>query len=202
MLGFLSYASDEVLAAVFAGPYTNDIKAGVQHSTHRACLKESRGMNSVNRMLHLDLKTFLPSLNLTYTDKTSMAHGIEVRVPYLDNEVLEFASRLPAQFKLKGFKRKWILKQALAPLLPESVVTRKKAGFGAPIRTWIARDLKEMIGDLLAVDRIRRRGVFDPQGVQRIIARHNSGKDDFAYLIYFMLSFELWCDRFIDKRSA
>src|SRR6185436_17365272 len=106
----------------------------------------------------LDMGTFLPSLNLAYTDKTSMAFGVEVRVPYLDNEVVAFMAEVPHRLKIHRLQRKYLLKQALAEWLPSDVLHRRKAGFGAPIRTWIVSDLKEMIDDLLSETALGRRG--------------------------------------------
>ncbi|UCG72526.1 MAG: asparagine synthase (glutamine-hydrolyzing) [Chromatiales bacterium] len=198
MLGFLTYAGDDVLNSLFTAEFSELLRTGEQHWKHRECLEQSTGQHYINRMLDLDLKTFLPSLNLTYTDKTSMAHGVEVRVPYIDNEIIDFAAHMPPRLKLRGNTRKWILKKALEPLLPRDVVHRRKAGFGAPIRTWVARDLQPMIADLLSAERLRKRGVFSPKGVQEVLRRNASGSDDFAYLIYFLISFELWCESFLE----
>jgi asparagine synthase (glutamine-hydrolysing) len=184
---------------LFTDDFSASVQAGEHHWKHRECLAGSRDEHYINRMLDLDLQTFLPSLNLTYTDKTSMAHGVEVRVPYIDNEIIDFAATIPPQLKLRGNTRKWILKEALEPMLPREVVHRRKAGFGAPIRTWVARDLQPMIADLLSVDRLRRRGIFRPEGVQQVLKRNASGREDFAYLIYFLISFELWCESFLES---
>jgi len=164
-------------------------------------LGETQGQHFINRMLHLDMETFLPSLNLAYTDKTSMAFGVEVRVPYIDNELVDFMSGVPPELKMKGTVRKYLMKLALRGLLPEQILYRKKAGFGAPIRTWIVSDLKEMIGDLLSVESVKRRGYFDPAYVQRIIQENASGHHDYNYLIYILLSFELWCRVYLDVRD-
>jgi asparagine synthase (glutamine-hydrolysing) len=198
LLGFLSYAGDQLPA--LAGERMRAAMAqGWPHVTHRAQLAKSRTLSPVNRLLHLDMGTFLPSLNLNYTDKTSMAHSVEVRVPFLDNEVVDWAGRIHTSWKMQGRLRKRILKKAFEGLLPHDLIYRRKAGFGAPIRSWVKKDLAAMIGDLLAPERIRARGWFHPGAVQEMLRRNASGREDWNYLIYFLLSFELWCRRFVDR---
>ena len=96
----------------------------------------------LNRLLYLDIKTFLPCLNLAYTDRMSMAASTEVRVPLLDDELVELAGRVPPTLKLRRTTRKYVLKKAMEGVLPEEVIWRPKAGFGAPLRAWIDEDLR------------------------------------------------------------
>ncbi len=133
---------------------------------------------------------------------TSMASSIEARVPYIDNDVVDFMARVPASLKLHGKTRKYLMKKALTGIIPDSIIHRKKAGFGAPIRTWIVSDLKEMVGDLLSVEQVRRRGFFDPKYVQSLIRDNASGRHDYNYLIYSLLSFELWHRTFVDEKAV
>lgn len=200
LLGFLSYAGEQLPA--LAGERMQQAMAqGWPHVAHREQLAKSRSLSPVNRLLHLDMGTFLPSLNLNYTDKTSMAHGVEVRVPFLDNDLVDWANRIPTAWKLHGRTGKRILKKAFEGLLPHDLIYRKKGGFGAPIRSWVKKDLAEMIGDLLSPERIRARGWFQADAVQSILRRNASGREDWNYLIYFLLSFELWNCRFVDRQS-
>src|SRR5207247_10263241 len=104
---------------------------------HRQYFTPTKNASPLNQMVYIDLKTFLPCLNLITTDKTSMATNLEVRVPFLNLEMLELTARMPPDLKLRGLKRKYILKRAMEQLLPREVVWRKKAGFGAPIRSWL-----------------------------------------------------------------
>lgn len=198
LIGFLSYAYTPNMIGLFGKSQVKEIMTGTPERAHRDLLKESEGQHFINRMLHLDMGTFLPALNLAYTDKTSMAFGVEVRVPYIDNEMVDFMARVPPDLKMKGTVRKHLLKSALGGLLPEHILHRKKAGFGAPIRTWIRSDLKEMIGDLLSEESVKRRGYFDAPYVQMILQENASGQHDYNYLIYILLSFELWCRVYLD----
>ena len=128
----------------------------------------------------------------------SMAAGIEVRVPFLDLELVELASKIPDRFKQKGTTGKWILKKAMEPYLPSDVIYRPKTGFGAPLRRWIKQDLREMVGDYLSIESIKERGLFDGVKVQELIANNDSGKRDHAYTIFSLLCVEIWCRKFID----
>jgi asparagine synthase (glutamine-hydrolysing) len=169
---------------------------------HRAYFAEVPLSSFTNRMLHVDLKTFLPELNLTYGDKLSMAASIETRVPFLDYELVEFMARVPAHLKVRGVTGKYLLRRAAADLLPRAVVQRRKAGFGAPIRQWLESDLAEVLRDLLAPDRIRRRGYFDPAAVAGLIARNQAGLEDNTYRLWALLTLELWHQIFIDGAGA
>ncbi|MBI3560676.1 MAG: asparagine synthase (glutamine-hydrolyzing) [Gammaproteobacteria bacterium] len=156
----------------------------------------------LNQMLYLEGKYFLPDHNLNYTDKMSMAHGVEVRVPLLDIDLISLAARIDPKLKQRGTEGKWIFKKAMETYLPREVIYRAKAGFGAPLRYWITHDLKEMIGDYLSTASINNRGIFNAAAVRRLIEENANGKIDAAYSIFAMLCIELWCRRFIDARSS
>jgi asparagine synthase (glutamine-hydrolysing) len=144
------------------------------------------------------MKTFLPCLNLDTTDKTSMAANLEVRVPFLNYEMVELAARMPPHLKLRGLKRKYILKRAAERLLPKEVVWRRKAGFGAPLRSWLRGPLQEMTQDLLSEERLRRRGLFRPEVVQKIVRDNLSGREDYNLQVFQLLTLELWQQIFLD----
>jgi asparagine synthase (glutamine-hydrolysing) len=154
----------------------------------------------LERMLALEQRFFLTDHNLTYTDKMSMAAGVEVRVPFLDLDLIEHAARIPTRLKQRGRVGKWVLKKAMEPYLPKDVIYRSKTGFGAPLRRWMRHDLRRLLGDLLSVDSLKRRGLFEPAAVQRLIARNESGKVDAAYTLLSLLCIEIWCRAFLDGR--
>jgi asparagine synthase (glutamine-hydrolysing) len=168
------------------------------YATHRRYFARVEQADPLNRLLYVDLKTFLPCLNLITTDKTSMAANLEVRVPFLNREMIEFAARMPVDLKLHGFKRKYILKRALEKVLPHDVVWRKKAGFGAPIRSWLRGPLKPLVNDLLSEETVRKRGLFRPEEVRRLINSNLSGREDFNLQVFQLLNLELWHRRFLD----
>ena len=149
-------------------------------------------------MLYLELKHFLADHNLNYTDKMSMATGVEVRVPLLDLELLKWAVSLPPSVKQKGATGKYIFKKAMEPYLPKDIIYRPKTGFGAPLRTWIKSDLKPMINEYLSEDSLRNRGLFSPEQVRKTIALNDNGNIDASYNIFSMLCIEIWCRQFVD----
>ncbi|MCS1408639.1 MAG: Asparagine synthetase [glutamine-hydrolyzing] 1 [Verrucomicrobia subdivision 3 bacterium] len=154
----------------------------------------------MNRMLVLDLLYFLTDHNLNYTDKMSMATGVEVRVPLIDLEMVKFAFRLPVSFKQRGRHGKYILRKAMEGILPDSVIYRSKTGFGIPLRQWFSRELKPMLMDVLAPSVLNRRGLFDAEGVQRLLDLNRRGVVDAAYPILAIMCIEFWCQRFLDGR--
>src|SRR6185503_18016678 len=159
-LGFGTYFTAEMKQQIYTDE-TQQATSGMDaYREHRRYFARVKNADPLNKILYVDLKTFLPCLNLAYTDKTSMAANLEVRVPFLNHELTELAARMPTQMKLRGLKRKYILKRAAEKLLPRDVVWRKKAGFGAPIRSWLRGSLRPMVDELLSEETIRRRGLF------------------------------------------
>ncbi|PYS90707.1 MAG: asparagine synthase (glutamine-hydrolyzing) [Acidobacteria bacterium] len=197
-LGFGTYFTDEMKQRL----YTDDLRAATRdldaYAEHRRHFARVRHAAPLNRLLYVDLKTFLPCLNLAYTDKTSMAATIEVRVPLLNHELVELAARMPPRFKLRGLKRKYILKRAAEQLLPREVVWRKKAGFGAPVRSWLRGALRPLVDELLSEENVRRRGLFRSEEVRRIINANLSGREDYNLQVFQLLTLELWQRTFMD----
>jgi asparagine synthase (glutamine-hydrolysing) len=157
-----------------------------------------RGMNRLNKMLYLDQKHFLTDHNLNYTDKMSMAESVEVRVPFLDPDLIAFSWSLPPEWKHRYGQGKWIFKKAMEPILPRRVIYRTKTGFGAPLRRWLHHELREVVEEHLSDESIRGRGLFDAAGVRRLIAMDKAGKVDGAYTIFSLLCIEIWCRLFLD----
>jgi len=161
----------------------------------------ARTRNFIDQMLYVDQQTFLPDLNLAYTDKLSMAASIEARVPFLDNRVVDFMRQVPPEFKLHGYTQKYILRKAMKNALPKEVVSRRKAGFGLPVRSWLRNELREMVGDLLSEKRVRERGLFQHQTVAKMIQDNLSGTRDYTLQLWSLLTLELWQQAHIDQHS-
>ncbi|MBA4381376.1 MAG: asparagine synthase (glutamine-hydrolyzing) [Sideroxydans sp.] len=155
----------------------------------------------LDRMLFLESKFFLADHNLNYTDKMSMAVGVEVRVPLLDLDLVALAARLPVEYKQRGRDGKWIFKKAMEKHLPHDVIYRPKTGFGAPLRSWLHSEskLKPLLMDVLSSESINRRGIFDAKSVAQLIADDAHGKVDATYTIFSMMCIEMWCRLFLDK---
>jgi asparagine synthase (glutamine-hydrolysing) len=156
--------------------------------------------NELNQMLYWELKTFLPDHNLNYTDKMSMAVGVEVRVPFLDTELVEFSTKIPPQLKMKGVNTKYLLKKISEKYLPKDIIYRPKAGFGGPLRQWINTDLKSKIEDYLSEETIKKRGIFDYIEIQKLIEDNRLNKIDASYSILSLLAIESWYRQFVDAK--
>jgi asparagine synthase (glutamine-hydrolysing) len=198
-LGYGTYFTDAAKQRL----YTDDLRTATRgldaYASHRRYFARVAGAAPLNRLLYVDLKTFLPCLNLITTDKTSMAANLEVRVPFLNRRMIEFTSRMPADLKLHGFKRKYILKRALEKLLPRDVIWRRKAGFGAPIRSWLRGPLRPLVAELLSAETIARRGLFRPEEVKRIVDLNLTGREDLNLQVFQLLNLELWHRQFMDR---
>lgn len=197
-LNFGTYFTDTMKSRL----YHDDMRVAAgsydAYAFHRKCFERTRGLDLVDRMLYVDFKTFMPALNLDTTDRTSMAANLEVRVPFLNVEMLNLTAKMPARFKIKGLTRKYILKKATEKILPHEVIWRKKAGFSAPVRSWLRGELRPLVDDLLSAERIRRRGLFDADEVRRIIDLNLSGREDLNLQVFQLLTFEMWMQEFID----
>ncbi|HUJ95316.1 MAG TPA: asparagine synthase (glutamine-hydrolyzing) [Terriglobales bacterium] len=196
------YLSAPQKAALYASAVWDEVRFVDPTARHRDAFETIAHADFMNQMLYLDSKIFMPSLNLTYNDKMSMASSVEVRVPFLDHEFAKFVAwNVPPALKLKGFFRpnsKYIFRQAMRGILPEEVLKQPKAGFAVPIDYWLANDLKEMAGDLLSESRIRDRGLFRPEVVRNFLDEHASGAQDWSMQIWQFLTLELWMQTFLD----
>ena len=201
-LVYSSYYRRPELDRVLAPDVRGELATHDPLRRHRQYLDRAPTNDWLNRILYLDLKTFLPCLNLTYTDKMSMAASTEVRVPLLDDDLVALTSRIPSTLKLRRLTRKYVFKRSLESVLPHDIIWRRKAGFGAPIRAWLVRDLKPMVDDLLAPEAVRARGLFEPSEVARLIRANDAGQEDNAFRIWALLTLELWYRTFMDGSSA
>lgn len=181
--------------------FNDDIKLQISPSPMQFLLDELNALETsdpLEKMLHLEHQYFLVDHNFNYTDKMSMANGIEVRVPFLDKRVISAASQVPSNLKQKGKTGKWILKKAAEKILPKEIIYRPKTGFGAPLRTWLKKDLAPMVEHYLSAEVINKRGIFNAQKIKEFIELDRKGKQDFSYPILALLSFEIWCQQFLD----
>jgi asparagine synthase (glutamine-hydrolysing) len=153
----------------------------------------------LNRMLYLEGRHFLADHNLNYTDKMGMAAGVEIRVPLLDPDLVDVATRLPLRFKQRGSCGKWVFKRAMEPYLPRNVIYRPKTGFGGPLRYWMKNQLCPVLDDTLSPDTVRDRGLFDPEAVTTLLAADRAGSLDAVYTLFALVCIEFWCRTFLDS---
>jgi len=154
-----------------------------------------------SQMMRFDTETYLPEDILTKVDRMSMAHSIESRVPLLDNEVIEFAATLPAGLKIKNGRRKHVLKEVAATVLPREILDRPKQGFGVPLGTWFRGGLRELFADTLLSPSSLQRGYFQAPFVRRIVDEHLSGRRDHTLRLWQLVVFEKWHQLYIDCRG-
>ena len=151
----------------------------------------------VSRMLYLDGKLTFSDLFLVKVDRASMANSLEVRSPFLDRELMEFANSLPTSLKIKWGQTKYLLKKVAARYLPEELVYRKKMGFGIPLKEWIKKDLRDLIDDYLSEHRVRRANIFSYKEVNKVLREHYSGQKNNSSPIWTLFVFQYWYENCI-----
>jgi len=156
----------------------------------------------IGQLLSVNMKSYLPGDLLVKTDRTTMANSLEARCPFLDQDLVEFAAGIPSELKLKGITTKYILKQALAGLIPQEIIRRKKHGFGVPVGRWFRTGLKTYIRNMLLSQETLRRGYFHESVLRRLIEEHQSGKRDHGHRLWALLTLEIWHRIFIDQEIS
>ncbi|CAN5393939.1 asparagine synthase (glutamine-hydrolyzing) [soil metagenome] len=162
-------------------------------------LKICDAKNEIEQMQFLDINFYMAEDILTKVDRASMAVSLEVRAPFLDPRVAQFAASIPFEYKLKGNKGKYILKKAVEPLLPKNILHRPKKGFGIPIAEWLKGRLNPLMHDLLAPERLKNQGLFDEKFVQKLIKEHETNIASHHKQLWTLLVFQLWFDNFISS---
>ncbi|HEX7517214.1 MAG TPA: asparagine synthase (glutamine-hydrolyzing) [Chthoniobacterales bacterium] len=201
MAGYFAWLAPKVVTGLFAPDVRESLMKSDPFEPLLAALRElPSGVEPLSRMLNLEQRFFLPDHNLNYTDKMAMAAGIEVRVPFLDPDLMAFAAALPANCKQHGTVGKWLFKKTMEVHLPHGIIYRRKAGFGAPLREWMRRELREHFDHALSSETIRRRGIFDPIAVESLVQMDRAGRIDAAYPLFGLVCIETWCRLFLDRR--
>jgi asparagine synthase (glutamine-hydrolysing) len=200
LINYFRWSNDSVLQSLYSPDFRQQLMGNNSNQVMQDFLEPIlTSSSSLDQMLALEQRFFLADHNLNYTDKMSMATGVEVRVPFLDLDLVDFAAHIPNKFKQKGGVGKWVLKKAMEPYLPKEVIYRPKTGFGAPLRTWMKCELRELLGDLLSIESLNKRGLFSAQAVQQLILDNDNDKIDASYTLLSLLCIEIWCRAYIDK---
>jgi asparagine synthase (glutamine-hydrolysing) len=183
--------------------YTADFRARLRESTAALRFREhaarSRRNNSLDPLLYLDSKTYLPGDILTKVDRMSMAVSLESRVPLLDHKLIEFVcTRIPASMKLNGLETKHIFKRAVRDFVPAEILDRPKQGFGVPIDQWINQQLRNRVRETLTEPRAIQRGYVEPHYVNLLLDEHERGRRNHSHELWALFMLELWHRRFVD----
>jgi asparagine synthase (glutamine-hydrolysing) len=189
------------LGKIYSADFTRTIDRERSLEPVRRLQNHVRGQNTLNAMLYIDTKSWLPDDLLIKADKMTMANSIELRVPLLDHRVLEFAASLRPGLKLNGRNTKYILKKALSKKIPSEIRNRKKAGFPVPYESWLRTDLRDLIWDVLTDGKTISRGYFRKDAVESLL-RANLNGTDYSKEIFSLLSLELWQRTFLDNEQV
>ena len=172
-------------------------KAGLWNR-HRDFYGQNNGSDTLDRAFYLDVKTYLADDLLMMGDKMSMATSLELRVPFCDHKLVEFAAGIPSEMKFRGSRLKSLFKKAMEGLLPKEILTRKKQGFMIPIAQWLQKDARPFTLDLLSETNIRKRGYFNPQYIHWMLEQHYTGRQNLTDQIFALMTLELWHRIYLD----
>ncbi|HEV2075052.1 MAG TPA: asparagine synthase (glutamine-hydrolyzing) [Thermoleophilaceae bacterium] len=161
---------------------------------YRRCYAETEGAEPLSRLQDVDVRVYLADDLLVKLDRTSMAHSLETRVPFLDPAVHGIARALPTHLKVRGLAKKRLLRRAVRPLLPRSIVDGRKQGFSIPAAAWLRGELEPFAREILSPDRIRRQGYLRPAAVTQVLERHVSGREDLSRQLWGLLVLSMWLD--------
>jgi asparagine synthase (glutamine-hydrolysing) len=199
---WMVYLSPRAKRRLYSRSLQQALNEGDVYAPVRDMLSRFGHDDGLNRQLYADLSLYLADDILVKVDRMSMATSLETRAPFLDADVMELAFSMPGHFKIRQGERKWILKQAMAGLLPERILTRKKEGFSIPMKNWLRRELQPLMRELLAPDRIAARGLFDRSEVARLVDEHVAGRENHAHTLFPLMVFEQWCDAHLGEPEA
>ncbi len=181
--------------------YTDEFRAAVGGYDSSAVLGEqfSRVAQAapLDQVSYVDLHTFLPYNLLEYGDRMSMAHALELRLPFTDHRLVEFSMRVPAELKLRGRHTKFLLREAVRPLLPVAILERPKLGLNPPLGMWLQRELAPLMEQYLSEEAVRRRGWFKPEAVARLREDFRSGRRDYSLHLWALLVMEEWARQYV-----
>lgn len=186
----VSILSNEMRSLLFTEALKRDLGGYQAIEVFRRYARQAPTDHPLSLVQYLDMKTYLPGDILTKVDRASMAHALEVRVPILDHQFVDWISQLPPGLKLKGREGKYIFKKALEPYLPNEILYRPKMGFSIPLASWFRGPLKQRVRDSILGDRMRDSGLFEQNYLETLINHHQSGRRDYSSSIWTLLMFE------------
>ena len=163
-----------------------------------SAFRQAQNGDEIHRLFQVDLQTQLPDDILMLTDRMTMATSLECRVPLINNAMVDLAARMPSNMKVHGKELKYILKKALGSLLPDEILYRQKRGFGAPMGAWLKQELKPLMDQVLSRESVERRGLFNWETIEEVVAMHMSNREDHTDHLLALMNLELWCRIYLD----
>lgn len=195
---WIRFLTDEQKRDFFSDELNKSLAGFSTFDSFHEASRGAEGADPLHRALYFDFKTFLNGL-LLVDDKLSMAHSIETRVPFLDNELVDYVTRIPAEFKLRPHESKVVLREAMRGLLPEETIFRRKQGFTPPDQTWYKGESLTYIRDLILGPQAIERGYFRPSALRQILDDHLHDRSNNRFLIWSLMCFEWWNRLFVDR---
>ncbi len=194
---YVSWFDAPQRAALYTPEFARSLSSGAERVIGDAWMQAS-GPSVVDRMLEVDVRTYLAGDLIPKVDIATMAFGLEARSPLLDHELMELAAAIPSALKVRGREKKWILREALRGRLPDDILDRPKQGFSVPLSQWLRGELRNWSRDVLLDPGTLGRGYFQPRAVHALLDRHDAGSDAAASRIWALLMLELWHREFVD----
>jgi asparagine synthase (glutamine-hydrolysing) len=198
-VGYFSSAQKQQMYTAETRQVVGDHDAGAFLRKH---YDDSEGLDPVNRLAYVDLKSFLCCNVLEYADRMSMAHALELRSPLTDHQLVEFALRVPFKWKYRQGQTKWLLRRVNERLLPPQISRKPKIGFNAPMNAWLNHELAPALDELLSPARLRARGLFRGESIRGMIDQHRSEKRDYSLHLWALIMLEIWFLLYIDGESC
>ena len=189
---WMIYLGSRAKARLYNAGLRDALRATDVYAPVRDALARFGQDDVLNRQLYADLSLYLADDILVKVDRMSMATSLETRAPFLDGDLMELAFSMPGHLKIRHGERKWILKQAMRGILPDSILSRRKEGFSIPMKNWLRRELQPLLRELLSPERVARRGLFDAKEVTALVDAHVAGRENHAHTLFPLMVFERW----------
>ena len=198
-LAWISFFDNQTKAKLYNPDIKQDIQ-GREGYIHLNYFKEINSQDYLNRIVYMDINTYLPDDLLTMADRMSMANSLELRVPFCDHKLMESCFAIPYQLKIKGLRLKDLLKKTLEGILPQEILNKPKQGFMVPLGGWLREDLKPYVLEMLSHENIKKRGYFNSDYIREILNKHFSGRENFTHQIWALLVLEVWFRNLLDEK--
>ena len=183
--------------ALYAPHVQEALRSEAPERWFREAYRRSGARDELNRLLHVDSAVFLPDDLMIKNDRMTMAHSLEARVPFTDPDLVEWMARVPARLKLPGFEKKHLLRAALRDLLPPAILRRKKVGLEMPYSRWLTGELRDVLLDYCAPERVRAVGLFRPEAIQGLVDEHLGRRFDHGRPLWALLNFMMWHEAYV-----